>query len=133
HVHPWTGVTLDLTRIGAACRDVDALLFVDGIQALGAIPVDLSLVDVYGAGVFKWLMSGFGTAVGVFRERAREALTPVFRSYGNPAPSTSFSYAAPNFPGLYVLNATLSYLEGLGWPRIHARVRALTGDVIAGL
>lgn len=133
HVHPWTGVALDLTRIGAACRDVDALLFVDGIQALGAIPVDLTLVDVYGAGVFKWLLSGFGTAIGVFRERAREALTPIFRSYGNPAPSASFSYAAPNFPGLYVLNATLDYLEQVGWPWIHARVRDLAGSVISGL
>ncbi|MGM7669825.1 aminotransferase class V-fold PLP-dependent enzyme [Microbacterium sp. A93] len=133
HVHPWTGTMLDLNRLGRACRDVDALLVVDGIQALGAVPVDLSYVDVYGAGVFKWLMSGFGTAIGVFRERAREALTPIFRSYGNPAPSTSFSYAAPNFPGLYVLDATLEYLEDLGWPNIFARVEQLTGEVLTAL
>ncbi|KAA9135963.1 aminotransferase class V-fold PLP-dependent enzyme [Microbacterium caowuchunii] len=133
HVHPWTGVTLDLTRIGAACRDVDALFMVDGIQALGAIPVDLTMVDVYAAGVFKWLMSGFGTALGVFRERTRDVLTPIFRSYGNPPPSTSLSYAAPNFPGLYVLKATLRYLEEIGWARIHERVRELTGDLLVGL
>lgn len=133
HVHPWTGTKLDLNRIGRACRDVDALLVVDGIQALGAVPVDLTYVDVYGAGVFKWLMSGFGTAIGVFRERAREKLTPIFRSYANPAPSTSFSYAAPNFPGLYVLDATLEYLEGLGWPRIFAQIDDLAGDILAAL
>ncbi len=133
HVHPWTGTMLDLDRVGRACREVDALLVVDGIQALGAVPVDLRHVDVYGAGVFKWLMSGFGTAIGVFRERARQQLTPVFRSYGNPAPSTSFSYAAPNFPGLYVLDATLEYLEGLGWPAIHDRVHRLTGEVLTAL
>ncbi|MEV4900114.1 aminotransferase class V-fold PLP-dependent enzyme [Citricoccus sp. NPDC055426] len=133
HVHPWTGTMLDLNRLGRACRDVDALLVVDGIQALGAVPVDLSYVDVYGAGVFKWLMSGFGTAVGVFRERAREALTPIFRSYVNPAPSTSFNYAAPNFPGLYVLDATLEYLDGLGWSNIYARVDQLAGEVFTAL
>lgn len=130
HVHPWTGVRLDLDRVGRACRAVDALLVVDGIQALGAVPVDLAHVDVYGAGVFKWLMSGFGTAVGVFRERARAQLTPVFRSYGNPPPSTSFAYSAPNMPGLYVLDATLAYLEELSWERIFARVHELSGAVL---
>lgn len=133
HVHPWTGTMLDLNRLGRACREVDALLVVDGIQALGAVPVDLSYVDVYGAGVFKWLMSGFGTAIGVFRARARETLSPIFRSYGNPEPSTSFAYAAPNFPGLYVLDATLEYLEDLGWPNIFARIEQLTGEVLTAL
>jgi cysteine desulfurase / selenocysteine lyase len=133
HVHPWTGVRVDLTALGRACRDAGALLVVDGIQALGATPADLSYVDVYGAGVFKWLMSGFGTAVGVFRERARSMLTPAFRSYGNPAPSTSFQYAAPNIPGLYVLDATLAYLEELGWERIYDRVHALAAHVLEAL
>lgn len=133
HVHPWTGTKLDLTRLGKACREVDALLIVDGIQALGATPVDLTYVDVYGAGVFKWLMSGFGTAVGIFRERARSMLNPIFRSYGNPPPSDSFEYSAPNFPGLYVLDATLGYLEGIGWERIFAQVDLLAGQVHADL
>lgn len=130
HVHPWTGVRVDLSALGQACRDVGALLIVDGIQALGATRVDLSYVDVYGASAFKWLMSGFGTAVGVFRERARAMLTPAFRSYGNPAPSTSFQYAAPNIPGLYVLDATLAYLEELGWQRIFDQVDVLASYVL---
>jgi cysteine desulfurase / selenocysteine lyase len=133
HVHPWTGVRVDLTTLGQACREAGALLVVDGIQALGATPVDLSYVDVYGASVFKWLMSGFGTAIGVFRERARSMLTPAFRSYGNPLPSTSFQYAAPNIPGLYVLDATLAYLEELGWEQIYDRVDALAAYVLEAL
>jgi cysteine desulfurase / selenocysteine lyase len=133
HVHPWTGTRLDLTPLGRACREVGALLVVDGIQALGATRVDLSHVDVYGAGVFKWLLSGFGTAIGVFRERARSMLAPAFRSYGNPPPSRSFEYAAPNIPGLYVLDATLGYLEELGWDRILERVDGLTSYVLEAL
>lgn len=127
HVHPWTGTLLNLERLGKACREQGALLVVDGIQALGAVPVDLSYADVYGAGVFKWLMSGFGTALGFFGERAREHMRPVFRSYANPAPSSAFDYAAPNIPGLYVLDATLEYLEGLGWQHIYAQVDRLAG------
>ncbi|MBB3082327.1 selenocysteine lyase/cysteine desulfurase [Geodermatophilus sabuli] len=133
HVHPWTGTRLDLTRLGRACREVGALLVVDGIQALGACPVDLAHVDVYGAGVFKWLLSGFGTGIGVFRDRAREALTPAHRSYGNPPPSRSFEYSAPNLPGLYVLDATTEYLEELGWARVFERVDLLAGQVAAVL
>lgn len=133
HVHPWTGTRVDLQRIGEACRAVDALFIVDGIQSLGAVPVDLTNVDVFGAGVFKWMLSGFGTAVGVFRERARQQLHPVFRSYGNPEPSTSFSYAAPNYPGLYVLRATLEHLDRLGWSRIHERIEQLTDYAFASL
>ncbi|MFW3170564.1 aminotransferase class V-fold PLP-dependent enzyme [Geodermatophilus sp. CPCC 206100] len=133
HVHPWTGTKLDLTVLGRACREVGALLVVDGIQALGATPVELSCVDVYGAGVFKWLLSGFGTAVGVFRERAREQLTPAYRSYANPPPSTSFEYSAPNLPGLYVLDASTAYLEELGWERVFGRVDALAGQVADAL
>ncbi len=126
HVHPWTGVRLDLQRIGRACREVDALLVVDGIQALGAVPVDLTDVDVYGAGVFKWLLSGFGTAVGVVGERARARLDPVFRSYRNPPPSDRLDYTAANLPGLYVVDASLAYLEELGWDVVHGRVERLT-------
>jgi cysteine desulfurase / selenocysteine lyase len=136
HVHTVTGTRLDLTRLGRACREVGALLVVDGIQALGAVPVDLSHVDVYGSAVFKWLLSGFGTGIGVFGERARELLTPAYRGYRNAPPSTAFEYADPNYPGLYVLDATLAHLEELGWPRVYGRVDALAQrvhDAVAAL
>lgn len=126
HVNTATGTRLNLDRLGRACREVDALLVVDGIQALGAIPLDLEYVDVYASGVFKWLLSGFGTGVGVFRERARAQLTPSFRGYRNKPPSTQFAYSDPNYPGLYVLDATLAFLDDVGWPLIHARVAELT-------
>ena len=126
HVNTVTGTRLDLDRLGRRCREVDALLVVDGIQALGAIPVDLTYVDVYAAGVFKWLLSGFGTGIGVFRDRARQMLTPAYRGYRNKPPSPEFGYADPNYPGLYVLDATLDLLGGVGWPVIYGRVKDLT-------
>ncbi|GGA61159.1 hypothetical protein GCM10011490_09180 [Pseudoclavibacter endophyticus] len=129
HVNATTGTRVDLDRLGDACRAVDALLVVDGIEALGAIPVDLARVDVYGSGVFKWLLSGFGTAIGVFRERTAAHLTPAYRGYANPAPSPRFEYSEPNFPGLAVLDATLAYLDDLGWATVHERVRMLTDRV----
>ncbi len=129
HVHTLTGTRLDLTRLGRACREVGALLVVDGIQSLGAIAVDLTYVDVYASAVFKWMLSGFGTGIGVFRDRARSELVPAYRGYRNVPPSATFEYADPNYPGLYVLDATMEYLEQIGWAVIYERVDRLTGEV----
>jgi cysteine desulfurase / selenocysteine lyase len=133
HVHTVTGARLDLDRLGRACREAGALLVVDGIQALGAIRLDLTHVDVYASAVFKWMLSGFGTGIGVFRDRARELLTPAYRGYRNAPPSTAFEYSDPNYPGLYVLDATMEYLEGVGWPRVFDRVDALAERVFSGV
>lgn len=129
HVHTVTGTCLDLTRLGRACREVGALLVVDGIQALGSISVDFTYVDVYASGVFKWLLSGWGVGIGVFRERARAVLTPAYRGYRNAPPSSHMQYADPSYPGLYVLDATLEYLEQIGWPVIYARIDQLASQV----
>lgn len=134
HVNAVTGTRVDLERLGRACREVGAVLVVDGIEALGAVDVDLSYVDVYGAAVFKWLLSGFGTSIAYFGQRARDLLEPAFRGYRNVPPSTSFEYSDPNYPGIYVLGPTLEYLENLGWSAIYDRVSALTArvaDVVA--
>ena len=130
HVHTVTGTRLDLARLGRACREVGALLVVDGIQAIGAFALDLGYVDVYASSVFKWLLSGFGVGIGVFRERARAMLTPAYRGYRNAPPSSALQYADPSYPGLYVLDATLEYLEQIGWPVIYERVDRLAGRVV---
>lgn len=133
HVHTVTGTRLDLSRLGRACREVGCLLVVDGIQALGSFAVDLSYVDVYASAVFKWLLSGFGVGIGVFRTRARSKLSPAYRGYRNPPPDQGFEYADPNYPGLYVLDSTLEYLEELGWSWIFGRVTELSEHLVHSL
>jgi cysteine desulfurase/selenocysteine lyase len=134
HVHWTTGTRLDLRRLGAACRSCGALLVVDGIQAFGAVPVELADVDVYCAATFKYLLSGFGLAVCVLRERARAMLRPAFRGYANEPPSQSLQYAHVNYPGLYALDAALSFLgETVGWDAVHGRTAALMAELANGL
>ena len=134
HVHWVTGTRLDLVRLSAACHALGAMLVVDGIQALGAVPVDLGETDVYCASVFKWLLSGFGLAVLVVRERVRAELTPGIRGYNNASPSSDLHYSHVNYPGLYALAACLSYLETVvGWETVHRRVRTLTGELAVDL
>ncbi len=136
HVHSVSGTRLDLARLGAACRARDALLVVDGVQALGAVPVDASQADVYCSSFFKWMLSSFGLGVLVCSARAEAQMTPGYRGYANspdeeassfpsrPAQSP-FQYAHSNLPALYALDGTLDFLEAQGWDSIHGRVAEL--------
>jgi selenocysteine lyase/cysteine desulfurase len=120
HVHWETGTKVDLGEVSKASRAVGSLLIVDGVQALGATPVDADLADAYVAGVFKWLISGFGLAVGIIGPLLSERLEPVMRGYANPPPSRQLTYSHANYPALFTLQASLSYLEGLGWEAIYS-------------
>ena len=131
HTHSGTGTTLDLATLGRHCRRRGTLFMVDGIQALGAVPVDLGLVDIYASSFFKWMLSGFGFGVLVTSARAREALVPAWQGYANMDDAGQLQYAHVNTPALYGLDATLDVLESIGWDTIHARVRALGERLIA--
>lgn len=126
HVHSFTGTRLDLDLVGRACRAREVLFVVDGIHGLGATPVSLENVDVYASGVFKWLLAGFGVSVLVLRPTARLRMRPAFRGYMNEAEPDTFQFAHANYPGLYVLDASLNLLGGtFGWEAIHRRTAAL--------
>jgi selenocysteine lyase/cysteine desulfurase len=133
HVHWETGTKLDLSALSGATRREDAFLIVDGIQALGATPVDAGLADAYVGAVFKWLISGFGLAISIVAPRLGEALRPVMRGYANPEPSRDLGYSHVNYPGLVTLQDQLAYLEGLGWPAIYDRNAALRERLRANL
>jgi selenocysteine lyase/cysteine desulfurase len=58
----WTdGTRLDLVKIGAKCRKVQAALVVDGIQSVGAMPFSIEKVqpDFLVAASHKWLLGAY--------------------------------------------------------------------------
>jgi len=65
HVHWTTGGLLDLTRIGAACRELGIALALDLTQSLGVYPFDVNAVqpDFAVAAAYKWLMGPYSLAV----------------------------------------------------------------------
>jgi selenocysteine lyase/cysteine desulfurase len=130
HTHSSTGTTLDLDRLARHCREHGAMLMVDGIQALGTIPVELSAVDIYAASFFKWMLSGFGIGVLVTSAKARSAMAPAYRGYANMDDAAQLQYAHVNMPALYGLDATLDFFERIGWANVHRRVRDLGGHLI---
>ncbi|NUB45657.1 aminotransferase class V-fold PLP-dependent enzyme [Fertoebacter nigrum] len=125
HVQSASGTRVDLDRIGQACQAQGALFVVDGIHALGATPIPLDHVDVFAAGVFKWMLAGFGLSVCVLRPRARAMLRPAYRGYLNPDEGDGFRFAHVNYPGLFALAASMDLMQGLGWGTIHRRTSAL--------
>jgi cysteine desulfurase/selenocysteine lyase len=131
--HWSTGTTLDLGALVQACRRQGTLLMVDGIQALGAVPVRLDGVDIYAASFFKWMVSGFGIGLLVTSERARVAMQPAYQGYANMDDAAQLQYAHVNIPAVYGLDATLDVLESIGWPVIFERVRALGDRLVDAL
>ena len=75
-----SGFQADLERIGRAARNVDALLAVDIIQALGAKGFDLPAqhVDIASGASHKWLCAPEGCGFLFVSDRAREMLEPAF-------------------------------------------------------
>lgn len=133
HVHWRTGTRVDLVQLTAACRERGCRLIVDGVQAVGALPVEIAGVDAYCASVFKWLLSGFGLGFVALSERLAGELRPVVRGYSNEPPSRSLRYGHLNYPGIFALHSTLSFLKSVGWQRIHERVDALAAHAISSL
>ena len=133
HVHWRTGTRVDLTQLGERCREYNCRLIVDGVQAVGAVPVQAGLADAYCASVFKWLLSGFGLGFVTVSERLAGELHPVLRGYNNEPPSHSVRYGHINYPGVYALHASLEFMRSLGWAEIHAQVDRLALRAIASL
>ena len=126
HVHWRTGTMVDLEQIGAACRASGAWLIVDGVQAVGAVPVRAGLADAYCGSSFKWLLGGFGLGFMTLSERLARDWTPPFRGYANEWPSRDPQYGHLDYPGIYALGASLAFLGALGWEAIFGRVAQLS-------
>ena len=133
HIHWRTGTRVDLVQLSAHCRKHGCRLIVDGVQAIGAVPVRAAIVDAYCASVFKWLLSGFGLGIVTVSERLADELQPVLRGYNNEPPSRGIRYSHINYPGVYALLASLQYLRSVGWEAIHSRVDHLASFTITSL
>jgi selenocysteine lyase/cysteine desulfurase len=71
------GALIDL----AALDGHDALLYVDGTQAVGVLDLPLDRIDVLAVSAYKWLHCPRGIAFMVVPQRRRGALDPVLASW----------------------------------------------------
>lgn len=132
------GFRLDLGRLGLACHAAHVLFFVDAIQQLGALPIDVETchIDFLAADAHKWLLGPEGIAVFYCRESARPQLNLLqqgWHMFDNPwnfhsrgrEPSSSakrFEAGSPNSLGQAALHASLDLLLNTGMEQVSGQV-----------
>jgi cysteine desulfurase / selenocysteine lyase len=74
----WSGHTFDLAAIGAACRERGIWFFVDAIQGVAPLVLDVvaAKVDILSCGAQKWLCSPWGTGFTYVRDALVKQLEP---------------------------------------------------------
>ena len=143
HVCCNTGLRTDAAALAAWCRARGLVSFVDGAQALGQFPIDLSAIgcDLYIGNGHKWLFGPNGVGLLYVRDGFEEHMEPPTVASG----TVTFGVPVAWRPGalrfeplatrpaqiLASMNAALDWLESFGPGAIEARQRELTAWVKA--
>ena len=140
------GLRLDLERLGHACRERGILFCVDGIQGVGALPLDLARipVDFVAADGHKWMLGPEGLALFWCRPELRETLRltqfgwHMIEDMGNydredwqPARNARrFECGSPNMLGVHALEASLALLQEIGMEQVTAAIAARVARLV---
>jgi selenocysteine lyase/cysteine desulfurase len=142
HVQYGSGFRADLERIGRAARLNDALLVVDVIQAMGALPINVEaeLIDAAAGACHKWLLAPEGIGLLYLSDRARERIEPTLvgwmsvpdpEDYGNfeqewTRGALAWETGTAPTALIHGLETSLTLLQETGIERIAAHLNELT-------
>ena len=146
----WTdGLRLKLERLGQFCRQNNVLFFVDAIQQLGAMQLDVQAcgIDFLAADGHKWLLAPEGIAVFFCREGLREKLQihqqgwhmvdePYQFDREDWQPSKTamrFEAGSPNTLGQVAMHASIGLLQDVGMSRVESLIEENSRVLSAGL
>ncbi|MBL8798146.1 MAG: aminotransferase class V-fold PLP-dependent enzyme [Planctomycetia bacterium] len=137
-----SGFRNDLDALGALCRQHGVFFFVDAIQGLGVLPLDVrqTPVDALAADGHKWLLGPEGLGVFWIRREALDQLHPVGVGWNSVVRARDFSRldftlkphagrwesGSLNVAGIAGLGASLDLLHEIGLDRVHDRIIELT-------
>jgi len=137
-----TGFRCDLAACAALAHSRNALIIVDVIQGLGALPLEAENLglDIVATGAHKWLMAPGGTGGLYIAPHVLDRLRLVNMGAGgvvdvakfdpldfSPKPNAQrYEEGTPNGLGLCGLDAALSLLEEAGTGAIAAQILSLT-------
>ncbi len=137
-----SGFRNDLAALGELCRARGIFFFVDAIQALGVLPLDVSAlpIDALAADGHKWLLGPEGAGLFWIRREWVERLHPINVGWNSVLVPHEFSTidfrlkphagrwegGTYNAAGIVGLGASIDVLLGAGIDRITGRVLALT-------
>lgn len=148
HIEYASGFQHDLVKIGKLCRELNILLCVDGIQACGAVPVDVKAmnIDFLSADGHKWLLGPEGAGIFYCRQELQGLLRPEIgwmnvenaNDYGTydftlRQDARRYECGSHNVPGILGLGASLELLGEVGMTTVTARILGLTQRLVTGL
>src|SRR4051812_43909600 len=143
-----SGYRVDLPTIGRLCRDSGCFFFVDAIQGMGVLPLDVqeSEIDALAADGHKWMLGPEGNGILYVRKKWQDLIRPPEFGWTNPA--NYFDYGTRdmtlrpdagryecgtlNTVGCYGLRAALDLILEVGVPTISAAVDSLAQQVEEG-
>ena len=144
-----TGGRTELRPLGELCRRRGVLFCVDGIQGVGAIPLDVERdrIDCLAVGGHKWLLAPEGCGCLFISRRVVDRLQSVlhgWKSVRNPEiylpyhfeprpDAAKFEPGSPSMLGVHALGAAIDLLLEVGPQNIEARLMELTDRLAAGL
>lgn len=133
-----SGLKLDLSVLGAACRERGILFCVDAIQSLGAVGLDVQAcqADFVMADAHKWMLGPEGIALFYCRHAVMEQLD--LKQYGwhmledlhnfdnrdwqIAASARRFECGSPNMTGIHALHASMTLILETGMQTIEEQV-----------
>ena len=144
-----SGFRSDLNRIGAFCREKGVLFFVDAIQSLGVLPMDVKkdYIDFLSADGHKWMLSVEGLGGFYISKEMIDRIRPVTMGWGNvinaenfmdydftlKKDAKKFEEGTPNTMSIHAFGAALDLLLEAGIDNIENRVMNLGDCIIAEL
>ncbi len=147
-----TGRLMPLAELGRLCHEYGAELAVDGIQAVGCVPLDLSHVDYLAGGSHKWLMGPEGA--GYLYVAPGKSLVPRIAGWlSHPDPvdflvrgpghlrydkpirdePSALEIGSASSVSLAGLGAAVRVIRSLGVASIHRHVQAIQDPLERGL
>jgi selenocysteine lyase/cysteine desulfurase len=137
-----SGYRNDLHSIGTLCRERGAHFFVDGIQGLGVLPLDVQQtpIDFLAADGHKWLLGPQGAGVFYIRRELVDFMHATSVGWSSVVNAFDFSKidfrlkphagrwenGTLNFPGILGLGASLRLLLDIGIPAVSSRLMEVT-------
>lgn len=145
-----TGFRNDIATVGRMCKERGIYFVVDGIQTLGAFPLDVQAcsIDFLAAGSQKWLLSAPGAGFLYVRRELLDELEPGayvgassvvdpmnYLDYNLTFPPSAerFTLGTPNIMGAVALHAAVGMLQEVGSALIEQRVATLVDALINDL
>jgi selenocysteine lyase/cysteine desulfurase len=144
-----SGFRTDLASLGEYCQSRGVFLCVDGIQSLGAFPVDVREmnIDFLSADGHKWLCAPEGSGIFYVRKEIQGHLRPTSIGWMSMKSAHDFGHyqfefadsakrydsGAYNVAGIFGLGGALELIHDIGIEAISKRILHLTDMLIAGL